>query len=1461
MKLAYIVVLLSLAAGSKSAPFKSESLTYPFEGIKEFKIEATGSGLCVNKDAKLSLCEDKNAKIIWKWQGNNLQNTHTGLCLIYKNDNVTVDDCSLKGTKKNKISTQVTCSKTVISIAKKRCLKVTEANALTTVNCDSEKPSSFNIYLGKPLLPRGMICIPKYDIGKRTNDPQYYYFKNDDFKITWVTKYVKLYVVFSVPLMKRLTKMYGDKVDEEVKAIISDGISMLDKAYRQINLRVLLAGYEAWKDNSPLGDTIVYNTLKANFRNYSHYHLRANHEFDGSIYFHNNFNGRWTDNNGKTLNLGGAGMSDLCRVKKDSPKSEMFIMAMMTGYSALRILNVISHEFGHQVFQGHNFEPGKKCPFYRMFGAKCTMGGNDEPKGFSSNFFKALQSKERSNLTACVNTKPNLGKIQSPQMCGNGIVEIGEECDCGDSQDCLTSNPCCDGMICKLKPGAQCGTGKCCSQCKRQITGACAGPTDVLTNRNGIIQSDPKVFNVHRHWKIVAKPGETIMLRFLKKSTVMDFHIDCAYDYIEVRDGGSETSKVLGKYCNNRLMPYFLTSSSNEMLITFHSDMSFASVFKMQYSIVHPDSYRQGSFTLRKAREFRTHTKCTGEGMKLKCDNKTLEIESSHYGYIQSSKCTKNATSSCQTVDVTSIMKTKCEGKKFCKVKVKESDFGNHCQGVQKGLSVKFDCVKQDSAQQAPFKSESLTYPFEGIKEFKIEATGSGLCVNKDAKLSLCEDKNAKTIWKWQGNNLQNTHTGLCLIYKNGNVTVDDCSLKGTKKNKISTRVACLKTAISVAKKRCLKVTEDNALTTVICDKEKPSSFNIYLGKPLLPRGMICIPKYDIGKRTNDPQYYYFKNDDFKITWVTKYVKLYVVFSVPLMKRLTKMYGDKVDEEVKAIISDGISMLDKAYRQINIRVLLAGYEAWKDNSPLGDTIVYKKLKANFRNYSYYHLRANHEFDGSIYFHNHFNGRWTDNNGKTLQLGGAGMSDLCRVKKDKPKSEMFIMAMMTGYSARRILNVISHEFGHQVFQGHNFEPGKKCPFYRMFGAKCTMGGNDEPKGFSSNFFKALQSKERNNLTACVNTKPNLGKIQSPKMCGNGIVEIGEECDCGDSQDCLTSNPCCDGMICKLKPGAQCSTGKCCSQCKRQITGACAGPTDVLTNRTGIIQSDPKAFDVHRHWKIVAKPGETIILRFLKKKTVMDFHIDCAYDYIEVRDGGSETSKVLGKYCNNRLMPYFLISSSNEMLITFHSDMSFASVFKMQYSIVHPDSYRQGSFTLRKAREFRTHTKCTGEGMKLKCDNKTLEIESSHYGYIQSSKCTTNATSSCQTVDVTSIMKTKCEGKKFCKVKVKESDFGNHCQGVQKGLSVKFDCVKQDSVQQEFKIEATGSGLCVNKDAKLSLCEDKNARTIWKWQGNNLQNTHTGLCLIYKNGNVTVDDCSLKGTKKNKVCLCFCKIRKN
>ncbi|KAK4132966.1 hypothetical protein BT67DRAFT_435231 [Trichocladium antarcticum] len=69
-----------------------------------------------------------------------------------------------------------------------------------------------------------------------------------------------------------------------------------------------------------------------------------------------------------------------------------------------------------------------------------------------------------------------------------------------------------------------------------------------------------------------------------------------------------------------------------------------------------------------------------------------------------------------------------------------------------------------------------------------------------------------------------------------------------------------------------------------------------------------------------------------------------------------------------------------------------------------------------------------------------------------------------------------------------------------------------------------------------------------------------------QCGNGIVEKGEECDCGDAEGCA-NNSCCDPKTCKYMQGSRCdpTNEECCTpQCGFMNNGtvcrASTGPCD-------------------------------------------------------------------------------------------------------------------------------------------------------------------------------------------------------------------------------------------------------------------------------------------------------------
>lgn len=105
----------------------------------------------------------------------------------------------------------------------------------------------------------------------------------------------------------------------------------------------------------------------------------------------------------------------------------------------------------------------------------------------------------RQNINGqCLTDNRNIGTITGSQ-CGNGIVESGEDCDCGGSEDC-ENNSCCDAETCKFKDGAVCDPTNedCCTDsCNfsskgtvcRESTGDC-DPEETCSGDSGSCERD-----------------------------------------------------------------------------------------------------------------------------------------------------------------------------------------------------------------------------------------------------------------------------------------------------------------------------------------------------------------------------------------------------------------------------------------------------------------------------------------------------------------------------------------------------------------------------------------------------------------------------------------------------------------------------------------------------------------------------------------------------------------------------------------------------------------------------------------------------------------------------------------------------------------------------------------------------------------------------------------------------------
>uniref|UniRef100_A0A3P9CNI2 Inactive serine protease PAMR1 n=1 Tax=Maylandia zebra TaxID=106582 RepID=A0A3P9CNI2_9CICH len=112
--------------------------------------------------------------------------------------------------------------------------------------------------------------------------------------------------------------------------------------------------------------------------------------------------------------------------------------------------------------------------------------------------------------------------------------------------------------------------GKYCAECRPGWSGGdCMKCGGVIHKRQGhlVLESYPN--NARCEWTIQVDRPFTIELRFMMLS--LEFHHSCHYDYVEVRDGDSIHSRVIGRYCgNNRPAP--VHSSGNSLHVLFVSD-------------------------------------------------------------------------------------------------------------------------------------------------------------------------------------------------------------------------------------------------------------------------------------------------------------------------------------------------------------------------------------------------------------------------------------------------------------------------------------------------------------------------------------------------------------------------------------------------------------------------------------------------------------------------------------------------------------------------------------------------------------------------------------------------------------------------------------------------------------------------------------------------------------------------
>uniref|UniRef100_A0A8C0HL43 ADAM metallopeptidase domain 32 n=1 Tax=Buteo japonicus TaxID=224669 RepID=A0A8C0HL43_9AVES len=132
-------------------------------------------------------------------------------------------------------------------------------------------------------------------------------------------------------------------------------------------------------------------------------------------------------------------------------------------------------------------------------------------------------------------------------------------------------------------------------------------------------------------------------------------------------------------------------------------------------------------------------------------------------------------------------------------------------------------------------------------------------------------------------------------------------------------------------------------------------------------------------------------------------------------------------------------------------------------------------------------------------------------------------------------------------------------------GISYDDSRDC---RCPGRICLMSPEalhvSGAKAFSSCSIGDFETFLKHNGGTCLFNRPRLTGLSYRRVavCGNGIVERGEQCDCGAAEVGAAGimDKCCTKM-CRFKPGVKCSSGLCCNECQfKQKNSPCRPAAD-------------------------------------------------------------------------------------------------------------------------------------------------------------------------------------------------------------------------------------------------------------------------------------------------------------